>query len=107
MPPPLAPDRYIVVTKSSAMGSRKIVTIILALASIGVAQTPPVREFEAATVKIDNQKGPPFLSVWKVDPTRLSIVMYSLQALVESAFDLKPYQVEVRAPAAVADERFD
>jgi uncharacterized protein (TIGR03435 family) len=71
------------------------------------AQNAPVREFEAVSVKLDSQKGPQWVSSWKADPTMLRVMGYSLAALVEDAYDLKPYQVLWKHPMRIESERFE
>jgi uncharacterized protein (TIGR03435 family) len=70
-------------------------------------QQTPAREFEAATVKPDQQKGPRFASTWRIDPTMLRIGWYSVTQLVKQAYGLKDYQVISKAPSWVETDRFD
>ncbi len=71
------------------------------------ALNAPAREFEAVSVKLDSQKGPQWVSSWKADPTMLRVMGYSLAALVEDAYGLKPYQVLWKHPARIESERFE
>jgi bla regulator protein blaR1 len=71
------------------------------------AQNAAAREFEAVSVKLDSQKGPQWVSSWKADPTMLRVMGYSLAALVEDAYNLKPYQVLWKHPTRIESERFE
>ena len=71
------------------------------------AQNAPSREFEAVSVRLDSQKGPRWVSSWKADPTMLRLAGYSLTALVEHAYKLKPYQILWKHPARIESERFE
>lgn len=71
------------------------------------AQTAPEREFDAVSVRPDTQKGPPYVSSWRADPSMIRITGFTLKALVKNAYGLKMYQVQSQGPAWIATDWFD
>jgi uncharacterized protein (TIGR03435 family) len=71
------------------------------------AQTPPERELDVVSIKLDRQKGPPYVSSWRADPSMIRMTSYTLQACIERAYGLKPYQIQSKGPGWIATDWYD
>src|SRR5580658_7124474 len=84
-----------------------MLVVVLAYGQSGQPAPQAQREFDAVSIKPYEPKGP--LSEGcnsRGDPVMLTRTGCTLEQLVEQAYDLKLYQVYVRAPAWVDSDRY-